>query len=348
MSRVLAGSFIGLMALASGRADAQVYPDRILVKARAAAVTTATAYQRRDRGDEREQVDRTTKTFRLGENGSLSLGNIAGDITVTRGSGNETTVEIVKTARGRDADDARELLQLVTVEVTERNGRADVKTHYPSGDEARRNNRRNLNVNVAYVVTAPAGTRVSVESISGNVKIADIKGDLTAQSVSGDVRISGAGRIGTAKSVSGSIEIADAQVDGALMTGSVSGDVVLRHVSARRIEGQSVSGSLRLEDIQCERINASTTSGNITFSGALARNWHYELKGFSGDVRIQLAGTTGFELDASTFSGQIRSDDFPITSRGRVDRRTLSGTYGDGSAMLDLQTFSGSIVISKR
>ena len=44
----------------------------------------------------------------------------------------------------------------------------------------------------------------------------------------------------------------------------------------------------------------------------------------------------------------------PRTTRGngtpnrRGRHTTLSGTYGDGAAVLDLTTFSGSIVISKR
>jgi len=347
MKRLLTGSLVALLALTAARAEAQVYPERIVMRAR--AIAAATAYQRRDRDDNREQqVDRTTKTFRLGPSGSLSLGNIAGDIIVTRATGPETTVEIVQTARGRDANDARELLQIVTVDATERNGRAEVKAHYPGGDEMRRNNRRNLNVSIAYTVTAPAGTRIAVESISGNVKVADIKGDVTANTISGDVRISGATHVGTAKTVSGTVEIIDAQGDGTLDSGSVSGDVILRRVSARRIDAGTVSGNVRLEDVQCERASASTTSGNILFSGALAKNGRYELKGFSGDVRVQLSGNPGFEVDATTFSGQIRSDDFPVTSRGRLTRRSLNGTYGDGSAVLDLQTFSGSIVISKR
>jgi DUF4097 and DUF4098 domain-containing protein YvlB len=335
-----------MLPAAAGAADAQVYPERVLHGDKARLI--AAAYQRRGRDDGREeQVERTTKTLRLGQNGSLTLGNIAGDITVTRASGQDTTVEIVKTARGRDAADARELLQLVTVEVTERSGRAEVKTRYPSGEEARRNNRRNINVSVAYNVSAPQGTRIAVESISGSVRITDIKGDVTANTISGDLRVTGAGRIGAAKTVSGSVEIVDAQVDGALETSSVSGDVVLRRVSARRIDAGSVSGSVKLEDIQCEHVKASSTSSAILFTGALARNGRYELNGFSGDVRVVLSGDTGFELDASTFSGDIRVD-FPITTRGARGRRTLTGTYGDGSAVLDLQTFSGSIVVSKR
>jgi len=349
MNKSLIASLVMVLGLVAGRAGAQVYPERIVVEAKVKAVTTTAAYQRRGRDDNREQqTERTTKTFRLGSSGSLSLGNISGDVTITRASGSDTTVEIVKTARGRDANDARELLQIVTVDATERNGRAEVKTHYPSGDDARRNNRRNLNVNVDYIVAAPAGTRIAVESISGSVKVTDIKGDVSANTVSGDVRITGAARVTTAKTVSGTVEIIDAQGDGTLEAGSVSGDVILRRVTARRIDAGTVSGDVRLDDVQCERISASTTSAGIFFSGTLAKNGRYDLHGFSGDVRLHLSGNTGFEIDASTFSGQIRSDDFPVTSRGRVSRRSLNGTYGDGSAILDLQTFSGSIIISKR
>lgn len=334
------------LALAPAHADAQVYPERIVIKSKHAS---AAGYQRRDRNDNREQqTERTTKTFRLGAAGTLTLGNIAGDVTVSRGTGADTVVEIVKTAHGRDSADARELLQLVTVDATERPDRVEVKTRYPGGDEMKRNNRRNMNVEVAYNVTAPAGIHLAVETISGNVTVNGIKGEVTASSVSGDVRVSGGARVGSAKSVSGSIEITDAQVDGVLEASSVSGDVRLRRVTAKRIQSGSVSGNLELEEIQSDRVTASTTSGTIVFGGTLAKNGRYELKGFSGDVRVRLSGGTGFELDASTFSGQIRSDDFPITARGRMSGRHLTGTWGDGSAILDLQTFSGSITVAKR
>src|SRR5687767_9579626 len=115
-------------------AGAQVYPERLILKDKVRLI--AAAYQRRDRDNDREeQTERTTKTLRLGANGTLALGNIAGDIVVTRGGGADTVVEIVKTARGRDVNDARELLQLVPVDVTERAGRADVRTRYPSGED---------------------------------------------------------------------------------------------------------------------------------------------------------------------------------------------------------------------
>ena len=351
MNRLLTSAIVALLAVPSAPAPvaAQVYPERMVIREKARAVTTV-AYQRRSRDDREEQVDRTTRTFKLGANGTLGLFNIAGDIVVTRAGGSDTTVEIVKTARGRDVNDAREQLQLVQVDVTERSGRADVRARYPQSEG--RNNRRNYNVSVAYTVSAPAGTRISIETISGNVKITDIKGDVTANSISGNVNVTGAGRA-SAKSISGMVEIVDAQSDGTMESSSVSGDVVLRRVSARRIDASSVSGNIRLDELQCDRVSAKTTSGNVSFAGTLARNGRYDLGSFSGDVRLTLASNSGFEVDANSFSGEIRTD-FPITMRGSVQpdrngrRKVLSGTHGDGSAILDLTTFSGSIVISKR
>lgn len=344
-----------LLAVAAAplQAQAQVYPERlaIAIKARTAADATG-AYQRRSRDDNRdEQTERTTKTVKLGTDGTLLLGNIAGDVIVTRGGGSDATIEIVKTARGRTPEDAKEMLALVPVEITERNGRVEVKTRYPDGDEQRRNNRR-INVSVAYTVSAPAGTHLSVNSISGSIKVTDIKGDISANSISGDLRLTGAGRISSAKTISGMVEISETQADGPVAGSSISGDVVFRRVTARRIDGSSVSGNIRLEEVQSDRVSAQTTSGNASFSGPLARNGRYELNAFSGEVRVAISGSTGFEVEATSFSGEIRTD-LPITTRGgQPDRRgrqkTLTGTYGDGAAVLDLTTFSGSIVISKR
>ena len=182
--------------------------DRRTARALRAAVAEAqrsgTASQRQDF---REQTERTTRTFRASQ--ELHLANVSGDIIITRGGGNEIAVEIIKTARGRDDADARELLQLVEVDVVERNNRIEVRTRYPQGDEMRRNNRRNVNVSVSYNVTAPAGARVRATSISGSITARDIRGDVSAESVSGTVRIINGGRVASAKSISGDVEVTD-------------------------------------------------------------------------------------------------------------------------------------------
>jgi hypothetical protein len=67
-----------------------------------------------------------------------------------------------------------------------------------------------------------------------------------------------------------------------------------------------------------------------------------------------LFGDTGFELNASTFSGSIRSE-LPLTVGGNdasgrrraMTNRTMHATYGDGSAVLTVRSFSGDVVITK-
>ena len=322
-------------------------PERIhaIINDRVEMVRTARYQQGRE-----EQTSRETKTVKIGADGELSLSNISGDIVVTRANGGDATIDIVKSARARTADEAREMLGLVNVTVTERAGRAEVKTVYPPGDEMRRNNRRNINVSVAYTVTAPAGTRLTMNSISGSIRVSDIKGDVSANSISGTVRIANGGRIAGAKSISGDVEIIDTQTDGAIDVQSVSGGVTLRKVSARRIEVGSVSGSVTIQDIQCDRVEAHSVSGGVEFGGTLAKGGRYELNSHSGDVRVVLAGSTGFELEANSFSGNIHSD-LPLKIQGSDDRgprRSIQGVFGDGSAVLNVTTFSGSVVISRK
>jgi hypothetical protein len=328
-------------------ASAQVYPERIREVARH---VRESAYQRRDRGDSNRAraVEHLTRTVRIGSDGSLDVSNIAGSLTVTRGSGNEATIDIVRTARGRDDADAKEQLSLVKVEITERAGRAEVRERYP---ERGTTDRRNWQVTTDFTIAAPAGTRLMLKSISGDIKVTGITGDISAETVSGNVELASVGRVTTAKSISGNVSVQDTKIEGSLDASSVSGDVRVRGVSARGLDLGSVSGNVAVEDTQCDRVSAHTTSGNATFRGQLAPNGRYELKSFSGEVRIELSGNTGFELDASTFSGDVRSD-LPLTIRGGDDRRgrrrSLQGTYGDGSAVLNASTFSGSVVIAKR
>lgn len=358
MRRFFGQITIGTIALAallalSATADAQVYPERIRSVTRKVVETTESArvevYQRNQQRE--EQTDRSTRTLRIGANGELYLENIAGDIVITRGGDSDATVEIVKVSRGRTADEAREGLQAVQVEVAERGARAEINVRYPRHDERGRD-RRNTNVSVAFNVTAPERARITIKSISGNISIRDIKGDLGLETISGDIRIANAGRIPMAKTISGNVEIADTSIEGTMDASTISGTLLLRKLTARRLDLHTISGNVELQDVSCDRIDAQSVSGNINLAGALMRGGRYDLGSHSGEVKVLVSGNVGFEVSATSFSGSIRAD-VPITIQGstregRGRQRDMRGTYGDGGAILDLTSFSGSIVIGKR
>jgi DUF4097 and DUF4098 domain-containing protein YvlB len=163
------------------------------------------------------------------------------------------------------------------------------------------------------------------------------------------VKIENAGRTVSGKTISGNVELVDTAVDGALTVGSISGSVKVQRTRMASLNATSISGSVILEDVECDRVEAQVTSGNVIFSGDFSPNGRYELASHSGNVRLAIGSKTGFQLEATSFSGGINTD-IPLTLEGggRPGRGTLRAKYGNGSAIVDLTSFSGSIQISKR
>jgi hypothetical protein len=300
-----------------------------------------------------EQTERLTHTFRIGGSGELQVSNWIGDITITRGGGNEVRVEAIKTARARTDEQARELLTSVRVEFNERAGRAEVKTIH-AHDQAHRSNQRNVSVGVAYTITAPQGTRINVSTFTGNIRVTGVKGELSLVSLSGDVRVLEGARVAKATSTSGNVEIRDLQSEVPLKASSTSGDITIAQSRAPRMELVSISGSVTIDNVQAEQIGASSTSGNLNIAFPFSKSGRYDLNSLSGDVRIALLNDTGFELDANSFSGNVQSAVTLVERgtgteagrRGRVQR--LRGRFGDGSALVEVETFSGNVIITKK
>ena len=169
--------------------------------------------------------------------------------------------------------------------------------------------------------------------------------------MSGAVRIINGGRVASAKSISGDVEVTESEIDGSLNASTASGSVLLRKVKARQVEVGSISGDVVIEDVDAAQVEGQTVSGSVRVRRGAGRGGRYELKSHSGTVTVALAGNAGFEVEATSFSGSIRSD-FSFGSIRRHRARTVAalgrGVVGDGSAVLELTTFSGSIVIAKR
>ena len=302
----------------------------------------------RRRDNRAEEVERTTRTLNIGADGEINVTNISGDISVARGSGNSATVEIIKTARAETAEDAKAQLGMVTVDVIDRGPRAEIKTRYPSDDDWRRRGRRNVNVDVDFNITVPPQARVVLHSISGSLAVRDVAGALLLDTISGNIKLTNSGRMANAKTISGNVELTDTSVDGTLNGATISGTVRLKNVTARSLNLSSVSGTILAENVTCERIDAQSVSGDVTFSGDFEPNGRYEFTSHSGSVKLAVGSKTGFQVEATSFSGGIRSD-LPLTLEGgQRGNKTLRGRYGNGSAILDLTSFSGSIVITKR
>ena len=299
-----------------------------------------------DRDFRAEQTDRQTKTLAIGANGSLELKNVVGSISVKAGSGREATVEIVRVSRGRTDADAKTGLERVTAEVTTRGDRGSVTVEYPDDRHP------NYAVSVSLNVTAPAGTRLLVQSITGDVTIAGIKGETSVNTTTGAVDIMQAAGLTAAHSVTGKIVIRDSQGD-ALDVGTMSGPIHLTNIKARRLEISTVASTVSAKDIQAGGAEINTMAGQIEYSGPVVSGGRYEFQAHSGEIRLGLTG--GFDFEGQTFSGQIESD--PALGLKAEPQRehtgfgpkhqSLKGTVGGGGAFVEATTFSGHIRIGR-
>jgi DUF4097 and DUF4098 domain-containing protein YvlB len=351
-------------ALAAGTATAQAQPaqqlvDRIgqtveraverAIERTDQALAVSRAYQGRNGP---EQTERFSRRIKIGRDGRLSVTNIAGNIVVTAGSGDEVSIDAVKRTRGGSGD-----LAGVRIDVDERPGRVDVRTtHTRNGNDR---------VSVDYTIVVPPGVAVEARSISGDITVRSVQGAVRAETISGNVTAAATPRLELLRSVSGTVDLSDTGADGELSVSSISGDIRARALRAKGIDLKTVSGDVRLTDVACDRLGAQSTSGDLEYTGTLARGGRYSLNSHSGGIRLTISGPTGFEFSGGSFSGSIRADaDGRVTTgqnndrvtstgrtrvrRGPVNSEALQATFGDGSAVVTARTFSGDIILLKR
>jgi hypothetical protein len=304
-----------------------------------------------------------TAVAKIGRQGTLTLVNAAGAVTITGGGGNDVRIEAVKRVWDPSAAEARSRLANVAIEVTERRDAVDVRTDFE---------RQLGDAEVEFTITVPAGTNVSIRTGSGDVTVSGIRGELRAEAVGGGIKATSLGQVRLLRTLSGNVSLENAESNDVTVS-TLAGAVTIHQLKARSADVRTVSGDLTVTDSESERLIAQSLSGRVEMTGPLARTGRYSLQSQSGDIRFIPIGTEDFELEAATVSGSVRSE-FPITvddrqvsgsdgggrgvgrgrGRGRgaagsaVNPRIVRGVSGNGGPLVTARSFRGDITISRR
>ena len=305
--------------------------------AKTAHIGSATVHQKSD--FKFEQKDVKTEKLAVGPTGQVSLRNIVGNITVKAGGGNDASLEIIRLSRGRTEADAKLGLEKVTVDVSVRGERATVEARYP--DERR----TNYGVSVSYNLTAPAGTGVTIDTVSGELMVTGLKGDVIAHAISGKIDLTNCSKVSSARTTSGDITLNNVQGAANLEVEAISGDLHLTNVKATRVSASIVSGTIVASDVQADSASLSAMSGDLTYSGSVAPKGRYEFRAQSGTIKLGLTG--GFDLEARTFSGTVATEPALSMATTSANPKTVRGTVGNGGASVSVTTFSGSIWVGR-
>lgn len=194
----------------------------------------------------------------------------------------------------------------------------------------------------------------SVESAGGNVTARNIKGNFNARVDAGEQNNT-ASRINLTN-IGGNVDITTG--DGLVFAQNIGGDARLLSVNSGSIKISCVKGDMEISDVSsiinlasvAGGIDASNSTGEIYYIGEISAGKRYRLKTLTGVVSMAIPETSGFTAQIKSFSGEVRSD-FALqndaSSLPDKNQRRLQGSYGDGKARINLDSFNGAARLRK-
>jgi hypothetical protein len=148
--------------------------------------------------------------------------------------------------------------------------------------------------------TVPHGTEAAVTSASADAALEGRLRALRAKTASGDVRVRGEiEETATVKTVSGDVELD--RVGGDLHAQTVSGDVAAGAVGGS-VEVKSVSGDIRVDSLREGEASFTSISGDVAFGIAAGSFLDVDAGSVSGDLtsEVPLASEPGEDVDGAT------------------------------------------------
>jgi DUF4097 and DUF4098 domain-containing protein YvlB len=297
------------------------------------------------------------KTESLARDGKVEIRNISGDVEVMTWDRGDVKIDALKISKASSLEKAKEYASKVKIVVSREDGILKVETKYPKPSI------KGMSVSVDYKVMIPSQAAIGAKSVSGNVSLENVGGKAVAETKSGDVTVKGAENGANAETVSGNVlaedvkngvycKTASGDVDAKNITGNadlncVSGDVTGENIRGD-VEADTVSGSVKLMGITgADVVKGKTMSGSVIYQGEINPNGRYSLNAHSGKVEMSIPAGSAFDLNASVFSGTIKTE-FEVMMSGKLSKKKISGSVNGGGADVNLKTFSGNVYLKKK
>lgn len=192
---------------------------------------------------------------------------------------------------------------------------------------------------VDYTITVPAWMSLGLEGMYSAIDVTGVRGAITAQTLEGDITIKGPAESVKLESVQGRIVVQG-------IRGSTTITTISESIEASDIQGdilaESVSGNIVLHRIDSKVVEAETVSGEIVLDGRIVDGGRYSLLSHSGELMVTMPEGANATIATATGSGDVRAT-FPLPASERPTRRRQTFRLGNGSATVELESFSGSI-----
>lgn len=241
----------------------------------------------------KEVSEEFSKVLPLKSDGTFSLRNVNGSITITTWKEEKVEIKAIKSTKD-DPDKLKE----VKIEVEATPDSVSVDTIYPKG--------RNIRVKVKYEVKVPEGVNLDkIISVNGSVYISGPVGNTGASTTNGNIKVDGAKGALSLSTTNGKIEAVN--VRGELDAHTTNGSIVLEMLSFEdSVKARTVNGGITLRCGSLEKVDADlkarTVNGRISLDLPVT---FQSIKKSRHSLEGQI-GQGGPEISLRTVNGSIK------------------------------------------
>lgn len=256
--------------------------------------SNSSAQERRHNDRDFQQRDETRQNFSLQAGARIEVSSIRGPVEVQTSEMNEAEVHIIRSARTKNELAYHKILvEHTSSSLVVRGQQEDPERQPPSGTR----------VNHRVILRIPRHADLTVNSISGSVKIGDLNGKLLVESISGSVTI-----------------------------GKISDQVRIN----------SISGNVKLEQAS-GYLDISGVSGDSFAAIARIEERGIRVDGISGQVELRFNTQLNADLNATRISGKVHLDVPNANVQGTPSASAVRARIGAGGSPIIINSVSGSV-----
>ncbi len=279
------------------------------------------------------------KTFAVQPGTSLKASTQGGDIVVQTADITEVRVTARQEIRASSESEADELLKNLSLMMEQQGDEIVVESKYEkSGIGFLRFNWPP--VTVSYTVTVPTKFNLNLATSGGDIKVANLSGQVRARTSGGDMKFARIDGDLDARTSGGNITLQEGTAEAKLHTSG--GDIVVERAGGPTKVSTS-GGNITLNAV-AQLIRATTSGGDIKAVLTSAFSEDSLLSTSGGNVRVQVPKTASFKLDAHTSGGKVDAVGLTLTlESSSTSKSRLVGTVNGGGPVLKLRTSGGDI-----
>lgn len=127
---------------------------------------------------------------------------------------------------------------------------------------------------------------------------------------------------------------------------ATNGGIAIEDVSGN-LEFETLNGGIRLDGV-AGTVHGSTTNGgvDVTLTGATWQGESLDVETTNGGITLRVPENYSARLETGTVNGGLDIG-FPVTVQGRIGRRELSTTLGEGGPLVRATTVNGGVRVAR-